>query len=176
MDATKEETKEEDALGHLLSDAEKHLKEENPVKRICVECYEEGYDQYCADCGGKMIKMDDDEDDLLTLDDETSALTSSNPSSALARLEALMNDDTASSQTAATTTTAKSVPTKEAVSSVIRYDGEMSLSVFRNPLMSFVLTEKDAAYDGKVFILDLGTEYTKVSKAFATSLVCVTLC
>lgn len=59
------------------------------VAKVCKECYEEGFDAFCAACGGKMIEMDLSDDEL-PAPAATSPLSRGSAAEGLARLEAAM--------------------------------------------------------------------------------------
>ena len=58
--AEEEEKKKKSAAAELNA-LEQALSEAQ--KKICVDCYNYGFEAFCADCGGKMLNCDDDDDD-----------------------------------------------------------------------------------------------------------------
>lgn len=158
----------DDAVEALLADAESHLQ-----KKICIECYEEGFDPFCAQCGGKMINMDDGDEDVLQIDEDddlnvtvTSKKTESAGLTALDRLEGILK---ASPQT---TTTTASAPTAAAAAATAKAAAAVPASQTQRvpaaapaaavPLMPMKKWDaNDPGSKEKVFIIDLGTEYVK---------------
>lgn len=71
---------------------------EDATLKVCVECIEEGYDNFCAKCGGRMVPLGDDEPDVAESMDELESLSLSAQdllvcNEGLARLEALLKPD-----------------------------------------------------------------------------------